>query len=164
MIFARFSLITVACMPPPVSSAVILTRAANGNETAAIFNSVLGSFLGILLTPISLLFNVFHVFSTVFALQLIGIISVGDHNVGTTVRHCCPTNSDRFAANFYRTNRAKLHKLSRPLFTTKCDRTRRFTICYLHNILRHFYGARDWPKRSRCFTNRFSRWATNYLQ
>lgn len=45
-------------MPPPVSSAVILTRAAQGNETAAIFNSVLGSFIGIIITPISLLFNV----------------------------------------------------------------------------------------------------------
>ncbi|KAK9746677.1 Thioesterase domain [Popillia japonica] len=51
-------LITVACMPPPVSSAVLLTKSAQGNETAAIFNSVLGSFLGILVTPISLLFNV----------------------------------------------------------------------------------------------------------
>ncbi|CAH1099525.1 unnamed protein product [Psylliodes chrysocephalus] len=50
-------IITVACMPPPVSSAVILTRAAQGNETAAIFNSVLGSFLGILLTPLLLLFH-----------------------------------------------------------------------------------------------------------
>ncbi|KAL3270919.1 hypothetical protein HHI36_021425 [Cryptolaemus montrouzieri] len=50
-------LITVSCMPPPVSSAVILTRTAKGNETAAIFNSVLGSFMGILLTPILLLFN-----------------------------------------------------------------------------------------------------------
>ncbi|KAL1489360.1 hypothetical protein ABEB36_014273 [Hypothenemus hampei] len=50
-------LITVACMPPPVSSAVILTRAAQGNETVAIFNSVVGSFLGIIITPILLLFN-----------------------------------------------------------------------------------------------------------
>ncbi|XP_050314009.1 sodium/bile acid cotransporter 7-B-like [Anthonomus grandis grandis] len=50
-------LITVSCMPPPVSSAVILTRAAQGNETAAIFNSVVGSFLGIIITPILLLFN-----------------------------------------------------------------------------------------------------------
>ncbi|XP_019763786.2 sodium/bile acid cotransporter 7-B [Dendroctonus ponderosae] len=50
-------LITVACMPPPVSSAVILTRAAQGNETAAIFNSLVGSFLGIILTPLSLLLN-----------------------------------------------------------------------------------------------------------
>lgn len=56
--FFFFSLITVACMPPPVSSAVLLTKSAQGNETAAIFNSVLGSFLGILVTPISLLFNV----------------------------------------------------------------------------------------------------------
>lgn len=45
-------------MPPPVSSAVILTKAAQGNETGAIFNSVLGSFLGIILTPLLLLFNV----------------------------------------------------------------------------------------------------------
>lgn len=58
MHFKCFRLITVACMPPPVSSAVILTRAAQGNETAAIFNSVLGSFLGIIFTPISLLLNV----------------------------------------------------------------------------------------------------------
>ncbi|CAG9862787.1 unnamed protein product [Phyllotreta striolata] len=48
---------TVASMPPPVSSAVILTRAAQGNEAAAIFNSVLGSFMGIVLTPILLLFH-----------------------------------------------------------------------------------------------------------
>ncbi|EFA08480.1 sodium/bile acid cotransporter 7 [Tribolium castaneum] len=50
-------LVTVACMPPPVSSAVILTRAADGNETAAIFNSVLGSFLGVVITPLLLLIN-----------------------------------------------------------------------------------------------------------
>ncbi|XP_044739282.1 sodium/bile acid cotransporter 7-B-like [Chrysoperla carnea] len=48
-------MLTVACMPPPVSSAVILTRASHGNETTAIFNSVLGSFLGILITPLALL-------------------------------------------------------------------------------------------------------------
>ncbi|GJQ79772.1 hypothetical protein Trydic_g23244 [Trypoxylus dichotomus] len=66
-------LITVACMPPPVSSAVLLTKSAQGNETAAIFNSVLGSFLGILITPISLLFNLGYttlvpIFTTVFQL------------------------------------------------------------------------------------------------
>lgn len=44
-------------MPPPVSSAVILTKSSQGNETAAIFNSVVGSFLGILLTPLLLLVN-----------------------------------------------------------------------------------------------------------
>ncbi|XP_060084300.1 sodium/bile acid cotransporter 7-B-like [Ylistrum balloti] len=41
----------LGCMPPPVSSAVILTKAAVGNEAAAIFNSALGSFLGIFVTP-----------------------------------------------------------------------------------------------------------------
>ncbi|XP_008322616.1 sodium/bile acid cotransporter 7 isoform X1 [Cynoglossus semilaevis] len=47
---------TVSCMPPPVSSAVILTKAVGGNEAAAIFNSAFGSFLGIVVTPVLLLF------------------------------------------------------------------------------------------------------------
>ncbi|XP_072784810.1 sodium/bile acid cotransporter 7 isoform X6 [Taeniopygia guttata] len=42
-------------MPPPVSSAVILTKAVGGNEAAAIFNSAFGSFLGIVITPLLLL-------------------------------------------------------------------------------------------------------------
>ncbi|MBN3294337.1 NTP7A protein, partial [Polypterus senegalus] len=42
-------------MPPPVSSAVILTKAVGGNEAAAIFNSAFGSFLGIVVTPLLLL-------------------------------------------------------------------------------------------------------------
>ncbi|XP_022079555.1 sodium/bile acid cotransporter 7-B-like [Acanthaster planci] len=45
----------VGCMPPPVSSAVILTKAAGGNEAGAIFNSAFGSFLGIVVTPVLLL-------------------------------------------------------------------------------------------------------------
>lgn len=45
----------VGCMPPPVSSAVILTKAVGGNEAAAIFNSAFGSFLGIVITPVLLL-------------------------------------------------------------------------------------------------------------
>ena len=45
----------MACMPPPVSSAVILTRAVGGNEAGAIFNSAFGSFLGIFITPLLLL-------------------------------------------------------------------------------------------------------------
>ena len=45
----------VSCMPPPVSSAVILTKAVGGNEAAAIFNSAFGSFLGIVMTPLLLL-------------------------------------------------------------------------------------------------------------
>ncbi|XP_071846608.1 sodium/bile acid cotransporter 7-like [Apostichopus japonicus] len=48
-------LLVVGCMPPPVSSAVILTKAVGGNEAAAIFNSAFGSFLGIIVTPVLLL-------------------------------------------------------------------------------------------------------------
>ena len=48
-------LITVSVMPPPVSTAVILTMAVGGNEAGAIFNSALGSFLGIIITPLCLL-------------------------------------------------------------------------------------------------------------
>ncbi|MEQ2231372.1 hypothetical protein ILYODFUR_038905 [Ilyodon furcidens] len=51
---------TVSCMPPPVSSAVILTKAVGGNEAAAIFNSAFGSFLGIVVTPLLLLLFVSH--------------------------------------------------------------------------------------------------------
>ena len=46
---------TLSCLPPPVSSAVILTQAAGGNEAAAVFNSAFGSVLGIFLTPLLLL-------------------------------------------------------------------------------------------------------------
>lgn len=45
----------LSCMPSPVSSAVILTKAVGGNEAAAVFNSTLGSFLGVLITPLMLL-------------------------------------------------------------------------------------------------------------
>ncbi|XP_014251361.1 sodium/bile acid cotransporter 7-B-like [Cimex lectularius] len=48
-------LITVSCMPPPVSSAIIITKSIGGNEAAAVFNSILGSFLGIIISPIILL-------------------------------------------------------------------------------------------------------------
>lgn len=48
-------LVVLSCMPPPVSSAVILTKAIGGNEAAAIFNSAFGSFLGIFLSPTLLL-------------------------------------------------------------------------------------------------------------
>ncbi|CAH1396790.1 unnamed protein product [Nezara viridula] len=49
-------LLTVSCMPPPVSSAVIITKAIGGNEAAAVFNSILGSFIGIIISPILLLY------------------------------------------------------------------------------------------------------------
>ena len=48
-------LIALSCMPPPVSSAVILTKAVNGNEAAAIFNSAAGSLAGVVFTPLLLL-------------------------------------------------------------------------------------------------------------
>lgn len=41
----------LSTMPPPVSSAIILTRSVGGNEAAAVFNSVFGSILGIFVTP-----------------------------------------------------------------------------------------------------------------
>ena len=55
-IFLQRRFVTLSCLPPPVSSAVILTQAAGGNEAAALFNSALGSILGIFLTPF-LFFN-----------------------------------------------------------------------------------------------------------
>ncbi|XP_064609966.1 sodium/bile acid cotransporter 7-like [Liolophura sinensis] len=51
-------LTVLGCMPPPVSSAVLLTKAIGGNEAAAVFNSAFGSFLGIMVTPVLLLFSV----------------------------------------------------------------------------------------------------------
>ncbi|XP_016086853.1 sodium/bile acid cotransporter 7-like [Sinocyclocheilus grahami] len=50
---------TVACMPPPVSSAVILTKAVGGNEAAAIFNSAFGSFLVIFSIQLSFMALIF---------------------------------------------------------------------------------------------------------
>jgi len=47
--------LVVSCMPPPVSSAVILTRAVGGNDAVAICTSAIGSFLGLLVTPATLL-------------------------------------------------------------------------------------------------------------
>jgi sodium/bile acid cotransporter 7 len=48
--------LVLSCMPPPVSSAVVLTRAVEGNDAAAVCASALGSFLGLIVTPLSLLF------------------------------------------------------------------------------------------------------------
>eukprot|EP00472_Partenskyella_glossopodia_P001141 CAMPEP_0197542652 /NCGR_PEP_ID=MMETSP1318-20131121/67818_1 /TAXON_ID=552666 /ORGANISM="Partenskyella glossopodia, Strain RCC365" /LENGTH=385 /DNA_ID=CAMNT_0043101929 /DNA_START=549 /DNA_END=1706 /DNA_ORIENTATION=+ len=41
----------LSCLPPPVSTGLILTKAVEGNEAAAIFNGTIGAFLGVLLTP-----------------------------------------------------------------------------------------------------------------
>lgn len=48
----------LGCMPPPVSSTVILTKSVGGNEAAAIFNSAFGSFMGIFVTPALILYVV----------------------------------------------------------------------------------------------------------
>uniref|UniRef100_A0A8C2HMJ0 Sodium/bile acid cotransporter n=1 Tax=Cyprinus carpio TaxID=7962 RepID=A0A8C2HMJ0_CYPCA len=58
---------TVACMPPPVSSAVILTKAVGGNEAAAIFNSAFGSFLCVMFLP-----TVMFLFMTVVVPLIVG--------------------------------------------------------------------------------------------
>lgn len=116
-------LITVACMPPPVSSAVILTRSSGGNETAAIFNSILGSFLGIVLTPILLLFN----------LGYTTIIPLLDTVVQLVLTVVCPLFLGQFFRRFTDFRGHSLLKLGVPLntigqcallfviYTTFCD-------------------------------------------
>eukprot|EP00842_Homolaphlyctis_polyrhiza_P002382 jgi/Hompol1/3144/HPOL_006364-RA len=44
-------LLVLSCLPSPVGSAVILTKAAGGREATAIFNATIGSLLGIVATP-----------------------------------------------------------------------------------------------------------------
>ncbi|EDO46325.1 predicted protein [Nematostella vectensis] len=68
-------LLVVSCMPPPVSSAVILTKAVGGNEAAAIFNSAFGSFLGIFVTPL-LLLNLIGTSSSVPVTKIFATLSV----------------------------------------------------------------------------------------
>ena len=68
-------ILIVGCMPPPVSSAVIITKAIGGNEAAAIFNSALGSFLGIFITPF-LLFMIVGVSSNVPVAKIISTLSI----------------------------------------------------------------------------------------
>ena len=47
----RDGLIVLACVPTTVTSCVVYTRLAGGNEAAALFNATLGNLLGILVTP-----------------------------------------------------------------------------------------------------------------
>jgi len=48
-------LLVLGCLPPPVSSAVIVTSVAGGNTALSIINSTVGSFAGIFLTPVLLI-------------------------------------------------------------------------------------------------------------
>merc|ERR1719204_892161 len=45
----------VSCMPPAVSSAVVCTKAVGGNGGIAICANSIGSFIGLLITPVTLL-------------------------------------------------------------------------------------------------------------
>mmetsp|Transcript_800 Transcript_800/g.1755 ORF Transcript_800/g.1755 Transcript_800/m.1755 type:complete len:384 (-) Transcript_800:254-1405(-) len=42
----------LSCIPPPVSTGLILTKSVEGNEAVAIFNGTIGAFLGVVLTPL----------------------------------------------------------------------------------------------------------------
>ncbi|XP_013092534.2 sodium/bile acid cotransporter 7-B-like isoform X3 [Biomphalaria glabrata] len=52
-------MIILSVMPPPVSSAIMMTKAVGGNVAAALFNSAFGSMMGVFITPslIMLLFG-----------------------------------------------------------------------------------------------------------
>uniref|UniRef100_A0A7S3YZI6 Sodium/bile acid cotransporter n=1 Tax=Lotharella globosa TaxID=91324 RepID=A0A7S3YZI6_9EUKA len=41
----------LSCLPPPVSTGLILTKETEGNEAAAIFNGTIGAFMGVIFTP-----------------------------------------------------------------------------------------------------------------
>ena len=83
-------LLVVGCMPPPVSSAVIITKAIGGNDAGAIFNSAFGSFLGIFVTPL-LLFLIVGVSSDVPVMKIVTTLCstvVFPLLLGQTLRRC----------------------------------------------------------------------------
>lgn len=117
----------VGCMPPPVSSAVILTKAVGGNEAAAIFNSAFGSFLGIVVTPL-LLYAVIGStstvpFTTVF-IQL-SITVVVPLVVGQCLRTCVKDWMERNKPPFGTLSSCTLLLI---IYTTFCDTFLRSTI------------------------------------
>ena len=48
-------MVVCACMPMTISTVVVLTKAAGGDEAAAIFNSAAGNAVGVFLTPLLIL-------------------------------------------------------------------------------------------------------------
>jgi solute carrier family 10 (sodium/bile acid cotransporter), member 7 len=45
-------MVVCSCLPMTISMVSVLTKAANGNEAAAVFNAALGSLLGVVLSPV----------------------------------------------------------------------------------------------------------------
>ncbi|XP_066574538.1 sodium/bile acid cotransporter 7 [Amia ocellicauda] len=111
---------TVGCMPPPVSSAVILTKAVGGNEAAAIFNSAFGSFLGIIVTPMLLLLFLgssssvpfSSIFSQLFMTVVVPLI------VGQIFRRCSKDWLERRKPPFGAISSCVLLMI---IYTTFCD-------------------------------------------
>jgi solute carrier family 10 (sodium/bile acid cotransporter), member 7 len=48
-------MVVCACMPMTISMVVVLTKAANGDEATAVFNSAIGNFIGVFLSPLLIL-------------------------------------------------------------------------------------------------------------
>uniref|UniRef100_A0A4W3HPN6 Sodium/bile acid cotransporter n=1 Tax=Callorhinchus milii TaxID=7868 RepID=A0A4W3HPN6_CALMI len=99
---------TVGCMPPPVSSAVILTKAVGGNEAAAIFNSAFGSFL--LGSSSSVPFT--SIFSQLFMTVVVPLI------VGQILRRCMKDWVERKKPPFGAISSCVLLMI---IYTTFCD-------------------------------------------
>lgn len=48
-------MVVCSCMPMTISMVVVLTKAANGDEASSIFNSAVGNFIGVFLSPLLIL-------------------------------------------------------------------------------------------------------------
>lgn len=111
---------TVSCMPPPVSSAVILTKAVGGNEAAAIFNSAFGSFLGIVVTPLLLLLFLGSSSSVPFSsiFSQLSVTVVVPLVLGQLCRGCFREHLERRKLPFGAVSSAVLLMI---IYTTFCD-------------------------------------------
>eukprot|EP01006_Ploeotia_vitrea_P043523 TRINITY_DN66739_c7_g1_i1.p2 TRINITY_DN66739_c7_g1~~TRINITY_DN66739_c7_g1_i1.p2 ORF type:complete len:439 (+),score=201.88 TRINITY_DN66739_c7_g1_i1:123-1439(+) len=109
----------VSCMPPPVSSAVLLSKVAGGNEAAAIFNSTLGSFVGIVVTPAWLLLTIGVSaevpVSSIFAKMTMTVVM--PLVIGQTVRQSV-AGASRWKLPFSKINSCILLLI---IYTTFCD-------------------------------------------
>ncbi|XP_014666476.1 PREDICTED: sodium/bile acid cotransporter 7-like isoform X2 [Priapulus caudatus] len=101
-------LLVVGCMPPPVSSAVILTKAVGGSEASAIFNSAFGSFL----VGVSTEVPVVAIFSTLAMTVVVPLL------LGQLVRWCIRDWIQRASIPFGPIGSAILLYI---IYTTFCD-------------------------------------------